>query len=78
MFGMNIVNNEDMLLEELHKNVSKNVLSELYKVDRILMKKKKPAGSLSLWFTVYSYIVHFTQNKGYQLDGIRHLNFFLF
>ncbi len=51
---MNIVKNEDMLLEELHKNVSKNVLSELYKVGRIHMKKKKPVRSLSLWFTVDS------------------------
>jgi hypothetical protein len=33
---MNIINNEDVLLEELHKNVSKNILSELYKVSWII------------------------------------------
>ncbi len=48
---MNIVKNEDMLMEELHKNVSKNILSELYKVGRICLKKK-PVVSLSLCFTL--------------------------
>ena len=50
---MNIVKNEDVLLEELHKNVSKNVLSELYKVGRICLKKK-PAGSLIVYASLCS------------------------